>query len=175
MKIRINYDLFEIIEEAKKGFSLKRNVKTISDLTLLNTSIFTLFNLFNPDLLEKNLERLPFVILFHSTFRIVPNIFLAKLNKERANIALDKLAIAFQSLNINTNRELLLNSYKYKTTYKLQKTQKAIPCIKREKYIMVPTNEDEVSLLEEHIMGTREYDLSKGEPQKVLKLAKQFA
>ena len=36
------------------------------------------------------------------------------------------LASKLYSLNINTNRELLLNSYKYKTTYKLQKTQKAI-------------------------------------------------
>lgn len=183
MKIRTNYDLFEIIAKSKRGISLKREIKIICNLSLANATLFTFIttslNLLNQNVLEKNLERLPAVILFHSIFNsVIPNIFLKQINKELANNELDMLASKLYSLNINTNRELLLNSYKYKTTYKLQKTQKAIPCIKREKYIMVPTNdiyEEEASLLEEHIMGTRKYDLSKGEPQKVLKLAKQFA
>ena len=178
MKIRINYDLLEKIEEAKKGFSLKRDIKTIGTTSFFNIVPTFTIAIFEPIALKIILVRIPFVISFHTMFRGVINLLIGDINKKEANTTLDNLAITLQSLNINTNRELLLNSYKYKTTYKLQKTQKAIPCIKREKYIMVPTNdiyEEEASLLEEHIMGTRKYDLSKGEPQKVLKLAKQFA
>ena len=178
MKLKINYDLLEKVEESKKGFSLSRDMKTVGAFTFFNIATVYPFTIAEENGLKEILIRIPFLILFHSTFRILPNLLLANLNKEIANGKLDKLAINLQSLNINTNRDLLLNTYKYKTTYKLQKTSKFIPYIKREKYLMIPINDtykDEVSVLEEHIIGTREYELSKGEPQKVIKLAKQFA
>ena len=78
-------------------------------------------------------------------------------------------------LDINTRYELLQEAYLYKTSYKINKNLKNMPILIQNKYLMLPVNtkEEEISLVQEHIVGTNNYYLSYGSPdkKKVLKLA----
>lgn len=77
-----------------------------------------------------------------------------------------------KDIDVNTTGDLLLDSYKYKTEYEIKRNEKNLPILEQRKYIMVPTKDTngEVSLLQEHIIGTGDYSLSYGSPKKVLKL-----
>ena len=65
---------------------------------------------------------------------------------------------------------MLQQSYEYETNYSFLLDDNNIPRLKQEKYINVPVvdrdGEKEVSLVQEHIIGTREYELSCGSPTK---------
>ena len=75
-----------------------------------------------------------------------------------------------RDINVNTNCELLLESYVYDTKYKLGFNDKLLPYIKKDKYIMVPAisniGKKDVPLVQEHIIGSREYSISHGTPKK---------
>ena len=96
-------------------------------------------------------------------------------NKTKALEDIKRLAIQLKDLNISTGKELLMDSYVYEKEYKLvNKEDSIIPKIYQKKYIMIPVYDDgeikEVSLLQEHIIGSKYYVISYGEPtkQKVL-------
>ena len=82
---------------------------------------------------------------------------------------------ALKDINISTSYELLLDSENYKTEYKLKFDEAKIPYIKQDKYINIPVYNDgdikEVSLVQEHVIGSKSYSLSYGSPSKVLKPA----
>lgn len=100
-------------------------------------------------------------------------------SKSTKNISRQELVILsnlLNNINVNTDSELILESYKYKTEYDFNKDSESKDLIQK-KYIMVPViqngEEKEISILQEHVIGTKEYSLSCGEPtkQKVFKLA----
>lgn len=90
-------------------------------------------------------------------------------------LELKKLATDLNRINVPTNVDLLLESYKYETEYLLN-TDSSFPKIQKNTYFMVPIQQDgeqrEVSLVEEHIIGENDYTISYGSPKKVLKLSK---
>ena len=91
-------------------------------------------------------------------------------NKDNVLIELKELASLLRSHYINTDYELLQKVYEYETNYKFVLDENKIPRLKQDKYIMVPVvdrdGEKEVSLVQEHLIGSNDYELSYGSPTK---------
>lgn len=68
-----------------------------------------------------------------------------------------------------------MDAYKYKTEYEIDSHSK-IPLLVQKKYINIPSNDDkEVSLLQEHVIGSHTYTLSKGKPSKQMAFKPAFS
>ena len=80
----------------------------------------------------------------------------------------DKEFQKLKDILIETDPTLLQDSYPYKTEYKVDFSSFP-PHLEQTKYIMVPVHNDwgnnERSLMQEHIIGSRNYALSYGEPE----------
>ena len=176
MKININYDFFERLEESKTGISLKRVAKRSLVLTSLSTAIIWGINIFKTD--DMNLASLvtlltiPQTIAIHSASQYFSFFLVSSFNKANATRDLLCLVGKLNSIYIPTNYDLLCKAYKYDNEYVIN-TEGKIPMLEQKKYIMIPVlengEEKEVSVVQEHILGTREYTISCGTPKKVLK------
>jgi len=176
MKIIINYDLLSKVSEANSGFALDKSIKHILKCSLVVESIcipiYVAGNYSFVDIIKDASKTLA----FQSLWCMIIDLLFSKFEKQIALEQLKKLTKELKNININTNYELLLNSYKDQTRYKLEKNNSFIPKIKQEKYIIVPINENgeekEISILQEHVIGSRNYVLSRGTcvKQKSLKL-----
>ena len=177
MKIQINYDLMDKIREAKTGFNLQYNFYK----PLGYTAFYTALKLSSIMVVPKTVEELVIDVIgafgFYTLITAIPSVALLPLDRKRATESLKLLSSRLKDINVNTNHELLLKSYNYKTEYKVKFNDYLLPYVEQNKYISVPTiengEEKETSLLQEHIIGSRKYALSYGSPKekKVLKLA----
>lgn len=176
MKIQINYDLISKITEANIGFSINKSVKKVLIYTAISSTIITTLNIENITSLEDTLNNIALFFSWHSISTGITSLFLYKECKSSANKNLKNLSLNLTKLNLNTDENLLLKSYKYNTEYEINYNDSLIPTIEQRKYIMIPTykngEEEEISIVQEHIIGTNQYDISYGEPKKVLKLSK---
>ena len=98
--------------------------------------------------------------------------------KEESIKKLKILSSSLKKLNINTDYDLLLSSTLYSRKYKINFNKDEIPNILESKYILVPTNDfnnsvKEVSILQEHNVGSNTYVLSIGSPKKEFSLVYQ--
>lgn len=89
---------------------------------------------------------------------------------------LKKLVSQLEDLNVSTDYDLLLKSEVYDKKYKVEINKEQLPHLAESKYIFVPSytyNRDkkDTSILQEHIVGSKEYILSLGSPKKVLRKA----
>ena len=163
MKIEVNYDLLEKIDEAKTGVNLNKMGRDVSFMMSIMTPVCLLTS-------ENDLKNFAGNILYSFSlsaihYGLIPFLFRDS-KKERAKSELKDLTSKLCSMDIYTNDELLLEANNYKTKYKINFNDGILPKLKQNKYIMVPTkNAGEVSLLQEHVVGTRKYDLSVGEPE----------
>jgi len=175
LKLTINYDLLRKIKETNTGFSLHRSVKTVLLKTLIGMAIVTPLNIISSEP-NGTIKDLIWFLSYFSTTEVIFNLIFSKTNKLYATNELRKLSLFLTSINIPTNYDLLLESYVYDTDYELEFNDKSIPSLKQNKYIMIPVQidgeEKEVSIVQEHIIGSKEYTISYGSPKKVLKLAK---
>ncbi len=78
-------------------------------------------------------------------------------------------------INVKTNYDMLLKSELYEKEYKFEHNEKTLLALTEKKYIYVPTygfdgKEQTTSILQEHDIGTRDYTLSVGEPDKQYRL-----
>jgi len=173
MKIIINYDLFVKIEEAKRGFSLEKTANRVLILTAISTGLAAIIY----SSLKEALKEIHNALIIHSLFRIPEILILSKLNKRDAAIQLMILSQNLRNINVNTDYKMLLKSENYKTDYEISFDEGKLPRIEQKKYIMVPTYQngeyEEVSLVQEHIIGSKSYVISYGSPKKkrVLKLS----
>lgn len=180
MKIVINYDLLSKIQEAKTGFSLENTGKPILLKSGIGITIWMSIGAFASLTPERLIDFFSKGIIFNLSYQTIingtVNLILLKFIKNRSKDALERLSLLLNGLNVNTDAELMLDSYKYKTEYKIDKTDNTKDIVQK-KYIMVPVmdngEEKEVSILQEHVIGSKIYSLSCGEPtkQKVFKLA----
>jgi len=174
MKIKINYDLIKKISETEKGFILNKTTKYVLGLTTC-ALLFDRCLLPNLNTNDTFLSDLSFYLIYYTVIGIPINYAHYKTSQSLSIQELKSLVILLQNINVNTNYELLLKSYKYHTEYKLEFDESKAPYIIQEKYINIPIydngNEKEVSLVQEHIIGSKSYTLSYGSPKKVLKLA----
>lgn len=171
MKIKVNYDLLEKIQEAKHGFVLQKNVRRVSGMI---TAVIATQALIEGPFYNVNqiLSDLAFLLPLNVWFRL-PDILITKLKQSESIEELKNLADTLRSINISTDYELLLEAYKYETNYQFEFEEDKFPSLKQNKFIMVPINDEgkEVSLMQEYIIGSNEYTLSCGSPQKELKLS----
>ena len=171
MKIKINYDLFDKINEANTGMSLKKTTK--KNLFAIGITL-PLMVAVSPDF-KTVLEIIARLTALNYLCYGMVDILVSSITKDKSKDELKRLAIALRNIDVNTDYEMLLNSSKYKTEYEIKKEEEQLPRLEQKKYIMVPVydngEEKEVSLVQEHIIGTDEYHLSYGSPKKVLKLA----
>lgn len=181
MKISINYDLVSKAREAKTNFSLKKSIK---DSLIISCHINALITLMDP-----NFDSSPIGIRNKFIFALViaptlltctDRLFLAKYKNNTAIEDLKELSKKLHNINVHTDCELLQNIENYYTEYELvQSDDSIIPKITQNKYILVPAYQNgegtEISLIQEHILGTTDYSLAHGEPKRVLKLSKKTA
>ncbi|MCI9586085.1 MAG: hypothetical protein HFH45_05600 [Bacilli bacterium] len=180
MKIIINYDLLERAAEAKHKFSLVKETKrAVKFCAFFYSVIWTPYCAITKDPISFShyLNTLPFNLLlstgmitlfysFNTYFKGVSDL---------AFLDLHILSKKLESLNINTNGDLLMDAYKYKTEYEIDSHSK-IPLLVQKKYINIPSNDDkEVSLLQEHVIGSHTYTLSKGKPSKQMAFKPAFS
>lgn len=168
MKIVINYDLLDKIREAKTGVSLIRSVKR----TLFYTGVQSPFIFVDNTISKDSIESIIFDILIclsaHTIFTGLNATALAKIYQYLAINTLDSLLLELNTNCINTNQDILIGSYKYDTEYDFS-FYAFPPQIEQKKYIMVPVDDDwgkrEISVVQEHIIGTNKYVLSLGTPE----------
>lgn len=171
MKIIINYDLIEKIKEAKTGFSLIKTSKKVFLKATRTEMFYIILSLFSSNFIEnilKNgLQVFTFYLVLHWLFETID----INRNKIKALEEIKRLAIQLKDLNICTEHELLMDSYVYEKENEIMNDEDSVlPKINQKKYIMVPVYDDgqikEVSLMQEHIIGSKSYVISLGEPTK---------
>lgn len=176
MKLVINYDFFEEIRNAREPYTplkIIRNNKI--PLAFFHFPVCMAINLMNNELLEA-LKVYGFDFIFATgTLFLLDMIRGGKIGADPyANDAKERLkdlANDLRSINVKTNYNLLLESEHYKTNHKLQVNNSKIPLILESKFVLMPTEEYKTFILQEHIVGTKEYVLSKGTPNYKLRLA----
>lgn len=180
MKLKINYDFFEKIKDVKEPHNPLKIIRNNKNFIVLYLSFCTVFDLLIFDSFDKFLSKvlIDFSILFGgASLTCAIELLLeiddyAKMAKEN----LKKLASSLNSLHLNTNYELLLESQLSCKQYKINLNEKKIPQILESKYILVPTynynNEiKNVSILQEHVVGSKTYELTLGSPKRKFKYA----
>ncbi len=166
MKIKVNYDLLEEAAVAKKGFSVKRYSKIglfdccfflIPICYMLQTAdnlVYTIFTYFSC-----------YTLLLSFSTSLLKDIF-----KQDARKKLENLSHELKKIYVDTDCEKLQEAQLYKTEYDARFEDSIFPEIMQKKYMMVPVNNDwgnnERSLMQEHIIGSSDYALSYGEPEK---------
>ena len=84
---------------------------------------------------------------------------------------LKRLVALLERINVSTNYEKLLESELYTKKYCFDTEDRTIPAIMSKKYIYVPAygydgEEKTVSILQEHVIGSKEFILSQDEPDR---------
>ncbi len=176
MKIEINCDLMHKIYESKHGFNLNRDFKIAFLASSISTLAFSLVNLSDTNYFKKFIMRFAINYLAGLAGVLTCEYISKKTNINNAKNNLILISFLLKSLNIDTNKDLLMNSECYKTKYKFKFDDCKIPYVLQEKYIDIPVldnNENNsVSVLQEHKIGSNKYIISRGMPvkKKALKL-----
>lgn len=183
MKIQVNYDLLEEIVCSKKGVSINRIVKHRIAAAGLAVAICSLIDICIgkfPEALPNNITSIGVLSLgFYVGDIVVNNI--PRINEENKFDAYDnlkRLSTNLQVLQVKTNSTLLQDGILLEKHHKIVKSKKGFPLILEQKYIEIPTCSDygynsSETLLQEHIIGSNNYDISVEEPPKQKRL--QFA
>lgn len=92
----------------------------------------------------------------------------------KSEVDLKELVRQFKDANVETSYDLVRKSKVYDKKYEVKINENKIPELIQSKYILVPTYDylgdvKETSILQEHVMGSKDYVLSLGSPKKVLK------
>ena len=179
MKLRINYDFFNAILDVNEGFTpmkiIRNNKKQIATISfplwfILDYSFYRNLN----DVIKVLLFQ--FIGLYMGSEYILRGIIGKDIYKEKSMDRLKNLVSLLKDININTDYNLLIESELNKRKYKVNLNEAKIPEILEHKYVLVPTYDfngmvKNISIDQEHIVGTNEYILSVGNPEKKLKLA----
>lgn len=180
MKLIINYDFFEEVLNARESLGplkIVRNQKRT--WAKFHLPIFTAIDLISWSVPET-------IVILGMQFCTITYLELIaqKLAKTdiygaRAVDNLKELAWALNDLtvknglNLKTDYDLLLQSELYKKEYKIEVNENKIPYIAESKYIMIPTKgfngTVDTSILQQHVVGSKEYVLSLGSPKKEFK------
>ena len=109
LKIKINYDLFDKINEANTGISLKKNTKK----NLFGIGItLPLMVAVSPDF-KTVIEIIARLTALNYLCYGMVDILVSSITKDKSKDELKRLAIALRNIDVNTDYEMLLNSSKY--------------------------------------------------------------
>lgn len=179
MKLRINYDFFNAIKDVNEGFTPMKVIR--NDKKILISFSFPLW-ITTSYLSTKSIPMtiystiIKFGIYYVAIGCISKFIIGEDFFKERSERNLKILVSLLKDINISTDYDLLLQSKLEERKYKIHLNESKIPELIEHKYVLVPTYNfngmvKDVSIDQEHIVGTNEYVLSIGSPEKKLKLA----
>ena len=182
MKLLINYDFFNAIRNVnEKTHPLKiiRNEKTkyviafpiyLSTVLILNQNQkMDATNIILPILRGYG----TLLSLDYIAELITQKISYSKMDlyAQKSSTKLKELVTLLNTINVSTTYDKLLTSELYYKTCNIEYNNHKIPDIVSKKYIYVPSygfdgNEKTTSILQEHIIGTKDYILSQDEPDK---------
>lgn len=179
MKLVINYDFFNAIKDVNEGFTPMKIVR--NNKKVLVTYSFPIWFILDYSVFRNLSTTLKVVLLqfiaFYMGGEYIIKLLLGKdIYEEKSRERLKMLVSKLKDLNVNTDYKLLIESELQEKKYKIHLNESKIPEIIENKYILVPTynfngNIKHTSINQEHIVGTNEYVLSIGSPEKKLKLA----
>lgn len=165
MKIMVNYDLIDKAREAKTGFSLHKFTVLMGFINGITMPAVILGAELGNEPVVETLDTI-FRMLFISGSQSLVN---SSFGKYYAVEKLRELSIKLNDICIETDTEMLMETYKYDVRYKVD-FESFPPKIVQDKYMMVPVHNDwgnnERSVKQEHVIGSRNYVLSYGEPEK---------
>lgn len=177
MKIIINYDLLERIKDVKEDFGLLKIIRNNKyQWAKFNLPLYTLIDLLvNPSIYScLSILILQFSLLISADF-VDYKITNQDIYDFQARQDLLDLLYQLRDLYIKTDMNLLLEAALYDKKYEFFFNENKIPSFMEKKYILVPTynmNNDikDISLLQEHIIGSKVYVLSLGYPNEEYKV-----
>lgn len=178
MKIMVNYDLMERIKDSNEDFKFRIIRKRFKQTAYYYPFWFLTYIAISggTDSYFKGATASAAVYLgITLTADLLTNQIFGDVDRQKAINDLRKLSRLLSNIHINTSSELLQKAEEYQKKHTIKLNENKLPYIFQEKYIMVPTYNDgkikDVSLLQEHVIGTNKYVLSTGSPSKVYKLA----
>ena len=171
MELNINYDLFHKIAESNKGFSLKRGTKHFLIWPVLATGAAVL--------VKNDASHIVNLYAFYSAmYTLTFGSYILTFKKdlqEYANDDLKKLSQCINALELHTTNNLIKNAKRYRTEYSIN-TDSKIPKIEQKKYFLLQNFQncktENTSLVQKHILGSRNYRLSIETPKKLIKSKK---
>lgn len=170
MKINVNYDLLEEAAVARCGLSMKRCSKAAGRRVLF----YSIFLVPYICALKSPISNIATTCSLLGLQVAMYDFLIPFLNKEvsqyRAIQNLTELSSRLKDIFVDTDCEKLQEAKLYKTEYAVDFEDSTFPRIMQKKYIMVPVHNEwdnnERSLMQEHYIGSRDYALSYGEPEK---------
>ena len=169
MKLVINYDFFRAVCIANEKFVLVNLMRNYKKPFLYGAGLFPLYLVGN-DIQTAIGKEAFYLAAVYGTLSIV-SALVGDGEKQEAMKKLKNLVVQFDSLNLSTDFDLLLQSELYEKKYKFEVNKKILPSLVEKKYILVPTYDyrgeiQETSIEQEHVVGSKTYVLSIGSPSK---------
>ena len=182
MKIMINFDLINAVLDVNQGFSVKKIVRNKKrQWAIINYPIYIVLDVACS---KGNIGYALGLLAFQTGITIIPEylsglIINHDIYKLRSEERLKKLIPKLQDNHLSISYQQLLKSELYERRYHFEFNKGKLPELMEEKYILVPCHnpyscdhrEREVSILQEHVIGSKEYILSIGTPSKQYKLS----
>lgn len=176
MKLIINYDFIEAVYNAKEKFSLSKswhnNAMKHLDIVPL---VLVICAISGSDINATMLSATASYGIF-SSMDLLTDFLAYKVTGDdiyelKASEKLKKLVKKLEDLNIRTDYDSLLQSELYEKHYKVEVNEGILPKLVEEKYVLVPGRifrgeMEDISVLQEHVVGREEYVLSLGSPSK---------
>ena len=177
MKLVINYDFIDKIKDVNENYGIMKIVRNRKRYLVFNLTPFCIAIDLPICLFGKESALIVFISQVISYFMIEYFAYkqLGDFYKDMAINKLKKLVTLLKDINVDTSYDLLLDSEVYDKKYKIHLNEDKIPEVIESKYILVPTYNyygeiKETSVLQEHVVGSNNYILSIGSPEKKLKL-----
>lgn len=169
MKLIINYDLPDKARQAKTGFSLKRHSKAVGTCMAFVSPLLVVDATIGDRTPLEMTARTLGLFLYYNLYYWLTQKARAGLEMEKANESLRLLSYKLKDIFVDTDPSLLQEVVAYKTKYSLDFESSFFPRIEQKKYLTVPVHSDwdnnTRSLVQEHIIGSKEYTLAHGEPE----------
>ena len=183
MKLINNYDLMDKIQGANGVISYQKILLKELKKQVLFYGAFAIFDLAVASNHEvqwlTNTTICSTFLLANVVVRTVLETKFKDTIQYKSFLELTKLSLQLADLNINTNPFLLKEAEVIQTDYKVRFNEKYRPILEQNKYILVPSYDSigevkDTSIIQEHNVGSKEWILSIGSPEKRLKLSPVF-
>ena len=173
MKLVINYDFYSAIKDSNEPMGIMKMVRNNKEWVYIWVPTWMIININTSN--GNLLEALAITGIEYTNLAMVSTAFEKLIGIDRYKLKADRnlkiLASQLKDLNISTDYNLLLKSELYEKKTKVILNEEKFPQMIQSKYILVPTynyNGDikEVSIEQEHVVGSKEYVLSLGKPSR---------
>ena len=167
MKVVINYDFFMALQNVNTDFSMLKVARNSKRSLIISGGIWYMFDmsLYNGDY-RKTFTLIPMQYALSMAFSYAAFASLGvDLFKQDAANKLAELSKTLNNEGMNISYDLLIKSEMYYRDNRINNIAN-IPTIVNNKYFYVKTRDDcEISMLQEHEVGTKDYVLTLAKPK----------